>query len=79
MPVPPNAFQLRTESGYYNVYWIKVNGRDVPRDKQRVIWSGRFLTKVQPIADALNNGLLDHLLRQLAQQRTVREATGQLG
>lgn len=69
MPVPPNSFQMRVENMQYRVYMIRVNGRDVPREKQEVVWGPGSWSKVQPIADALNNGLLDRIIRQFQQQR----------
>lgn len=53
-----DGFEMRLEDGVYHVYLTRVRGRDLPRAEQVSVMRDRSRAKVQPVADALNNGLL---------------------
>ncbi|HEY1705500.1 MAG TPA: hypothetical protein VGG75_37925 [Trebonia sp.] len=65
------AFQLRTEDGKYLVYLLRVNGREIPRDRQRAVYGPETATRAQLVCDALNRGLLTKIT--LAIQGAVKD------
>lgn len=50
-------FQMRREDSAWNVYLVEVDGHEVPRDRQRVVYTDAGMTRAQTVCDALNNGL----------------------
>lgn len=58
MRQPREGFQLRLEEGVYHVYLIRVGECRIPAAEQVAVFSDRSRAKAQPVADALNSGLL---------------------
>lgn len=58
MTTPVPSFRMQQRDGTYSVYLIRVDGIDIPVDRQRAVFSSRALGKAQAVHDALNAGLL---------------------
>ena len=65
----PFGFRMQPEDGVYCVYLIRADGRDIPKDKQRVVYANRNLGKAQSVSDALNSGLWTTIARVIAVSR----------
>lgn len=69
-------FRMKFEEGSYNVYLSRSHGRDIPVDRQRIVLSSPRLSRVQPVFDALNSGLLmtiGRAARAEAEDRTAAQ------
>lgn len=57
-----NEFQLRLAGGMYTVFMIRVNNQEVPKLKQRAVYSSPYQPRAQIVSDALNGGMLTRIL-----------------
>lgn len=73
MPLKSYAFELRTEGGVANVYAIRWESRDIPKNAQRPVFTWKDRAKAQVICDALNNGLLMRITLAVAPPRIQEE------
>ena len=62
-------FKMQREDGVYCIYLIAVDGREIPKDKQRIVYTSRSMSIAQSVSDALNNGLFTVISRVLVVTR----------
>ena len=63
------GFQMRQEDGVYCIYLVRADGRDIPKDKQRIVYTNRNRSRAQNISDELNNGLFTVIARVITVSR----------
>jgi hypothetical protein len=63
------GYQVRGSGGVFAVYLVRADGREIPDDRQRAVYTHRSHDRAQVISDALNNGLLSHVFHAVHAER----------
>lgn len=67
------AFQVRPQSGSYNVFMTRADNWDIPVGEQHAVFTHKSRDRAQVISDALNNGLFAEIVRAVGTARLARK------
>lgn len=68
------GYQIRPLNDSYGVFMVRVDGGDVPVDRQYAVYTRPDRTSAQVIADALNNGMVSRIFRAAIEERKAVKA-----
>jgi hypothetical protein len=66
------GYKVRSSGGLFAVYLVRADGTEIPTDQQRAVYSHHSHDRAQVISDALNNGLVSHIVQAVQVERQRR-------
>ena len=71
MSTPPLGFKVRQVGGKHHVVMFRLDGTEIPSDKQPSVYSHVSRDRAQVVSDTLNNGLVQKIIDEA---KAVRKA-----
>jgi hypothetical protein len=66
------GYQVRPSNMVFAVYLVKADGTEIPVMEQFAVYTHGTFDRAQVVCDALNNGLLSHVVTAVHADRTRR-------
>ncbi len=73
------GYEIRPQGSMHSVFMIKVNGSEIPVDRQRSVFDHAARDRAQVVCDALNNGLVSRVYNVALRERGARDLVERLG
>lgn len=72
------GYEIRPQGSVFSVFMIKVNGSEIPVDRQRPVFEHQARDRAQVVCDALNNGLVSRVYNVAIRERGARDLVDRL-
>jgi len=66
------GYKVRSSGSLFAVYLVRADGTEIPTDQQHAVYSHHSHDRAQVISDALNNGLVSHIVQAVQVERQRR-------